>query len=97
MRLITKRQFDEFARIYPDCKGQLALIAIELKKASFENLNQVKDTFPYVSILNNNRVVLNVHRKKYRLILKFNFGTSIVYVLFIGTHTEYDKIDANTI
>ena len=97
MRVITSRRFVEFAKVYPDCKGQLELINKELKNALFENLNQVKDTYPNVSILKNNRVVLNVHGNKYRLILKFNFRAGIAFVRFIGTHAEYDKIDANTI
>lgn len=97
MRLITKRKFDEFSKDYPDSKGQLALIAKEIKKASFENLNQVKDTFPYVSILKDNRAVLNVCGNKYRLILKFNFNAQIAFVRYLSTHAEYDKIDANSI
>ncbi len=97
MRVITSRRFVEFAKAYPDCKGQLELINKELKNALFENLNQVKDTYPNVSILKNNRVVLNVHGNKYRLILKFNFRAGIAFVRFIGTHAEYDKIDANSI
>lgn len=97
MRVITSKRFAEFAEDYPDSRGQLKMINDELKQALFENLNQVKDCFPYVSILKDNRVVLNVHGNKYRLVLKFNFKAQIAFVRFIGTHDEYDKIDANSI
>ena len=76
---------------------QLTLLDNDLKKEKFKNLNQVKDFFPYVSLLKDNRVVFNVHGNKYRVIVKFNFEMNICYVRFVGTHAEYDKIDANTI
>jgi len=69
----------------------------DLKKADFDNLNQIKEFFPYMSLLNDNRVVFNVHGNKYRVVVKFNFSLSICFVRFIGTHAEYDKIDANKI
>jgi mRNA interferase HigB len=97
MRIITAKRFREFGDIHPDCVGQLEVLRRDLKNQVFENLSQVKDYFPYVSILKNNRVVFNIHGNKYRLVLKFNFKVQVVYVRFIGTHPEYDKIDANNI
>lgn len=49
------------------------------------------------SYLNDNRVVFNVRGNKYRVVVKFNFKMQICYVRFIGTHAEYDRIDANLI
>ncbi len=97
MRIISPKRFREFACKYPDCGKQLNLLQVDLKGKTFENLNQVKDFFPYISILNDNRVVFNIRGNKYRVVVKFNFNMQICYIRFIGTHAEYDKIDANVI
>jgi len=97
MNVITFRKFSEFAQLHLDSKGQLETLRRKLRNTLFENLNQVKDTFPKVSILKDNRVVFNICGNKYRLILRFVFKFKTAYVRFIGTHAEYDKIDANSI
>lgn len=97
MNVITFRKFSEFAQLHPDSKGQLETLRRKLRSTLFENLNQVKDAFPKVSLLKDNRVVFNICGNKYRLILRFVFKFKTAYVHFIGTHAEYDKIDANTI
>ncbi len=97
MRIITRKTLDGFIKEHPQSGEQLSLIIYTLKKMFFENVNQVKEHFPNVSVLKDNRVVFNVHGNKYRLVLKFNYKMKTVFVRFIGTHAEYDKIDANTI
>ncbi|MBW8331505.1 MAG: type II toxin-antitoxin system HigB family toxin [Prolixibacteraceae bacterium] len=97
MRIISSKVFREFAMKHPDCGKQLNLLKKDLEKKSFENSNQVKDYFPYISILKDNRVVFNIHGNEYRLVIKFNFNSKIAFVRFLGTHTDYDKIDANSI
>ena len=57
----------------------------------------VKSTFAAASILKGSRIVFNIKGNSYRLVAKFNFEKKWVFIRFIGTHTEYDKIDANTI
>lgn len=97
MRTISYKMFRVSIREHPECTKQLRLLYEELKRVNFENLNQVKDFFPYASLLNDNRVVFNIHGNKYRVVVKFNFSLKICFVRFIGTHAEYDKIDANKI
>mgnify|MGYP006304624993 FL=1 len=97
MHVITFRRFKEHIRKHPDSEKQLSVIKKGLKRAHFENVNEVKDYFPKVSILNNSRVVINICGNKYWLVLKFNFNSKVAYVRFIGTHEEYDRIDANSI
>ena len=97
MRTISYKMFRESISKHPDCAKQLKLLYEDLKKVDFENLNQIKEFFPYVSLLKDNRVVFNVHGNKYRVVVKFNFSLNICFVRFIGTHAEYDKIDANKI
>lgn len=97
MRVISPKKFRDFALVHPDCGNQLNLLLEDVKRNSFENLNLVKDFFPYVSLLNDNRVVFNVRGNKYRVVAKFNFKMQICYIRFVDTHAEYDKIDANSI
>ena len=97
MRVITFKRFREHVKKHPDSENALSAIEKGLKKSHFENVNEVKDYFPSVSILNNSRVIIDFRGNNYRLVLKFNFNAKIAYVRFIGTHAEYDKIDANTI
>ena len=57
----------------------------------------MKDHFAGFSILNNGRVVFDVHGNKFRVVIKFEFRHQICRVRFVGTHAEYDKIDANSV
>ncbi len=59
--------------------------------------NDVKQTYAHASILKDNRVVFNVKGNSCRLVAKFNFEKHWIFIRFIGTHQEYDKIDANII
>ncbi len=59
--------------------------------------NDVKRTFANASILKESRVVFNIKGNSHRLVAKFNFEKQWIFIRFIGTHKEYDAIDANTI
>lgn len=59
--------------------------------------NDVKMSYAKASILKNGRIVFNIKGNSYRLIVKFNFEKQFAFIRFIGTNSEYDKIDANTI
>jgi len=57
----------------------------------------VKQTFGDASILKSSRVVFDISGNKFRLVVRINYAYRIVYVRFVGTHEEYDNIDAETI
>lgn len=59
--------------------------------------SDVKNTYANASILKDRRVVFNIKGNSYRLVTKFNFEKKWIFIRFIGTHADYDKIDANTI
>ncbi len=69
----------------------------ETERAKWRSINVLKKEYPSASILNDNRIVFNIKGNKYRLIIKFNLDYQVCWIRFIGTHAEYDKIDANTI
>lgn len=57
----------------------------------------VKNTYANASILKDGRIVFNIKGNAYRLVARFNFEKKWIFIRFIGTHADYDKIDANTI
>lgn len=97
MRVIAKRTLREYWEQHPDCEQQLLAWYREASKADWESPNEIKDQYASASILKNSRVVFNIHGNKYRLIVEINYPRKWVFILFVGTHKEYDKIDANTI
>lgn len=69
----------------------------EAKQAEWKNPNEIKEQYANASIVGNNRVVFNICGNKYRLIVRINYTNGWVFIRFVGTHKEYDKIDASTI
>jgi mRNA interferase HigB len=97
LRIIANKILREFWEIHPDCEQQLKSWFKETNKAVWKNSNDIKSEYPSASILINNRFVFNIKGNKYRLIVKINFEYEMVWVRFIGTHAQYDKINANNI
>ena len=67
------------------------------KAAHWERPQEILARYPTADILPGNRVVFNIRGNHYRLIVKIHYNTGIVYIRFVGTHAEYDRIDAETI
>lgn len=97
MRVIAKKILRDFWESHADCEEQLKSWYLEVSKVEWKNPNEIKLDYPSVSILNSNRVVFNIKGNKYHLILKINYDYQMVWIRFIGTHSEYDKINANEI
>ena len=97
MRVISKRTLRQFWEKYPNAKGPLEAWHAETLKARWENPQQIKEQFRSASILKGGRVVFNIGGNKYRLILSMDFERQASYVKFVGTHRQYDSIDAETV
>jgi len=97
VRVIAKRTLRDFWKKHADCEEQLKSWYRETEKAKWNNINELKSEYPNASILKENRIVFNIKGNDYRLIVKFNFEFQIGWIRFIGTHTDYDKINANEI
>ncbi|GAA4437298.1 type II toxin-antitoxin system HigB family toxin [Ravibacter arvi] len=97
MRVIAKKILREFWEVHADCEQSLKAWYQEAGKATWKNLNELKNDFPAASILNDNRVCFNIKGNNYRLIVKINFYYQMMWIRFVGTHAEYDKIDANEV
>ncbi|WP_201523851.1 type II toxin-antitoxin system HigB family toxin [Aliarcobacter butzleri] len=99
MRIISKKTIKDFYEqtLYQDSKESLEAWHKEAIKADWQNPNDIKKQYKSASLVGNNRVVFNIHGNKYRLIVKINYFAKVVYIRFIGTHKQYDKIDATEI
>ena len=92
MRIIAKRTLQNFWENYPNSKQQLLVWFQVFDKNQFENSNAIKTVFGSADFIGNNKVVFNICGNHNRLIVKINYTTQIVCILFVGTHTEYDSL-----
>ncbi len=97
LRVIAKKPLREFWLKHADCEQQLKSWYRETEKSNWNDINELKVEYPSASILKENRIVYNIKGNQYRLIVKINFEFQICWIRFIGTHAQYDKIDANNI
>ena len=97
MRVISRRPLHELAKRHPDVKAELEAWYHEAKNADWANPAQIKAKYGTASILKGSRVVFNICGNKYRLVVKINYPYGIAYVRFVGTHREYDQINAEEI
>ena len=97
MRVIAKKILRDFWESHSDCEQQLKAWYQETSKAEWLGPKQVKLDYPSASFLTDNRVVFNIKGNHYRLIVRINYDYQMVWIRFIGTHAEYDKINAKTI
>jgi mRNA interferase HigB len=97
LRVIAKKILREFWETHNDCEQQLKAWYQEASKAKWTNPNQIKFDNPSASIIGNDRIVFNIKWNTYRLIVKINFDYQMIWIRFIGTHAEYDRVNAKTI
>jgi len=83
--------------MHSDAISPLAEWYAEVSKASWQTPQDIKARYKSASFLSDNRVVFNIAGNKYRLVVKINYSYSTAYVRFVGTHAEYDKINAEEI
>ena len=96
-RIYAKSTLREFWERYSDSEQYLKTWHETTMSSNWTNPNDIKNTYANASILKNGRVIFNIKGNSYRLVVKFNHEKQWAFIRFIGTHEEYDKIDANTI
>lgn len=97
MNIIKRQTINLLGIKYPRAKKQLDVWYHEAKNAKWKSPTDIKDEYPKASILKNKRVVFDINGGEYRLIVKVEYEFQAIFILFFGTHQEYDLIDANTI
>lgn len=91
MRIIAKRTLQNFWEEHPKSKQPLLSWYQIINKNNFETVNDIRKIFGSADFVGKNIIIFNISGNNYRLIVKINFITQIVYIKFIGTHEEYDK------
>jgi mRNA interferase HigB len=97
MRIIARPQLRDFGVRFPDAKGQLDAWWAEASAARWTTPAEIKEKYRSASILKGGRVVFNICGNKYRLIVKFEYERGLGFIRFIGTHKEYDQINAEVV
>ncbi len=97
MRVIAKKILREFWEKHNDAEDQLKTWFKETSKAKWKTPTDIKQEYAKASILKQSRVVFNICGNKYRLIVEINYLRQWIFIRFIGTHTDYDKINAEKI
>jgi mRNA interferase HigB len=96
-RIFAKSTLRKFWEKHPDSEQYLKTWYDTAKNSNWKNPIDVKETYVNAGILKENRIVFNIKGNNYRLVVKFNFQKQWIFIRFIVTHSEYDRIDANTI
>ena len=97
VRIISRRRLIEFWEIHPDAEQSLRAWYAEAKKAGWKTPGEIKATYRSVSLQPNNRVIFNIKGNTYRLVVIVEYSQGKMFIRFVGTHAEYDRIDATTV
>ena len=97
MRVIAVATLRVFWTQHPDAEQALKAWYQEATNASWAQPADIKAQFRNASVLKNRRIVFNIKGNDYRLIVAVAYRLQVVYVKFVGTHAQYDAIDAQTI
>jgi mRNA interferase HigB len=97
MRIIAKSALSSFWALHSDAEEPLLAWYREVEREDWDTPAKVKTRYRAASIVGGNRVVFNIKGNKYRLVVKISYPYRVVYIRFVGTHAEYDKIDAEEV
>lgn len=97
MRIIAKPKLRAFWEKHRDAEGALQAWHADVSRRLWASPQDLKRDYPKASIVANDRAVFNIVGNRYRLIVAIKYGVGIVFIKFIGTHEEYDDVEASTI
>ena len=97
MVIISKAVLRDFSKSHADSETALEDWYDLAKNADWKNFNEMRKTFNSVDAVGNDRYVFNIKGNSYRLIALIIFKVRTVFILFVGTHAEYDKVNAGKI
>ena len=99
MRIIAFRTLRTFweKTEFADSEASLRAWYHDVKSSDWKNSNELKLQYKNASIIGEGRVVFNLKGNRYRLIVAVDYEFQVVFIRFVGTHKQYDKIDAKTI
>ena len=97
MRLIAVSTLKVFYLKHPETETGIKIWIQKVRKATWEKPQHIIKTFVHARPIGKGRVILNINRNDYRLIVHVNYERQSVFICFIGTHSQYDSIDPETV
>ena len=97
MRIIALGTLRDFWEKHPDAEQPLRAWYQDARQADWKTPNDIKNVYANASVIANNRVVFNILGNPYRLVAAIHYYTGIIFIRFVGTHKEYDAIDAESV
>ena len=97
MRIFTEQILKEYADNHPDSKPALQYWVSTVTKSRWSCFADIKRTFNNVDNIGNQRYVFNIKGNNYRIVVVIKFTIQFIYIRFVGTHKEYEKINCSTI
>ena len=97
MRVIAKAPLREFWMRHADAEDALKAWLADAQKSEWNSPNDITAQYANAGILGDSRVCFNIRGNRYRLIVKVLYQAQVVYIKFVGTHADYDKVDAETV
>ena len=97
MCVVSRRALRDFWSKCVDAEQPLRPWFDDVKRAKWRGPGEIKAVYRNASYVGTNRVVFNIKGNDYRLIVAINYAARIVYIRFVGTHRQYDRVDAATI
>jgi len=97
MNILVKKTILYYTKKYRVAETQLLIWYNEFSKLELTNFNELKKVYGNASIVTNNRVVFNIKGNDFRLVVSINFFHRACYIIWFGTHKEYDRINVETI
>lgn len=97
MRVISKKSLREFWETHADAKTALQVWYEDAQRSEWRTPSDIKHSYRNASIIGDNRVIFSIKGNNYRLVVKIHYDRGVVYIRFVGTHREYDAIDAERI
>ncbi|WP_028298943.1 type II toxin-antitoxin system HigB family toxin [Olivibacter sitiensis] len=97
MRIIAVKTLKNYWEKFPQVEQALLSWYEETSTTDWANPNELKAQYRNASVLTDKRVIFNIHGNAYRLIVDIEYRLKIVFIVWFGTHKEYDKIDAKQV
>jgi mRNA interferase HigB len=94
MRVISRKKLKEFRERHPDVRQPLQAWHDDAKRTIWKSPADIKAVYRSASLIGNDRVVFNLKSSSHRLVVAIRYEYGIVFIRFVGTHQEYDRIDA---
>ncbi|MEP0367004.1 MAG: type II toxin-antitoxin system HigB family toxin [Cyclobacteriaceae bacterium] len=97
MRLIATSTLKKYYEKHPETETGLKIWIQKVKKAKWENPGNILDSFTHARPIGKGRVVFNINKNDFRLIVQVNYDKQSVFICFIGIHGQYDSIDPENV